>query len=457
EELIEGRISLYDESGRPCVLVDGFRAVSMSNVRRAGSSGGTRDLVYNVDWERTAPTVAPSAQPPLALAHLGKVAGAALEEVISLRGRSHLEAVMHAEDALAAAQIAAGLREIGVDGTFSADSLGIAPIMRTVFTRLMDKLAKRGLLTASNGSWTVTREFSTAAESAPSVLKDFLTSYPGHLPEALLCTSTCGEFGPIVRGEKDAVQVLFGGTNADLLDHFYGDGLFSSHWMVSIGTAVREAARSLPEGRGLRILEVGAGTGGLAAQVLPLLDRGLHSYTFTDVSAGFFSAANQKLAAFTEVEYKVFDLEKSPLDQDFEAGSYDFIIGTNVLHAVADVRATLKSLHELLVPGGTLMFMDVATPQLWTESVFGLTQGWWHLTDKDLRPEQPLMQRAQWEAALKEVGFAETLSLPGFQGPEGEGQIGILGRKGGEVVVETAVAEIPVETSWVIFADESGL
>ncbi|RYD17462.1 MAG: acyltransferase domain-containing protein, partial [Verrucomicrobiaceae bacterium] len=40
EELIEGRISLYDESGRPCVLVDGFRAVSMSNVRRAGSSGG---------------------------------------------------------------------------------------------------------------------------------------------------------------------------------------------------------------------------------------------------------------------------------------------------------------------------------------------------------------------------------------------------------------------------------
>ncbi len=40
EELIEGRIGLYNESGQPCVLVDGFRAVAMSSVRRAGSSGG---------------------------------------------------------------------------------------------------------------------------------------------------------------------------------------------------------------------------------------------------------------------------------------------------------------------------------------------------------------------------------------------------------------------------------
>lgn len=456
EELIEGRIGLYDEAGHPCVLVDGFRAVSMSAVRRAGASGGSRDLVYHVDWERSAPTVVPAPQEPVSLAQLRDVAHTALEEVIALRGRSGLESVMAAEDTLAAAQIASGLLEMGVSGGFCADSLGVAASMRTVFGRLMNKLAKRGLLTANGDSYTPTAEFAVAADSAPGMLKDFLTGYSGHLPEALLCTSTCGEFGAIIRGEKDAVQVLFGGTNADLLDHFYGDGLFSSHWMASIGCAVQEAARNLPEGRGLRILEVGAGTGGLAAQVLPLLDRGIHDYTFTDVSAGFFSAANQKLAAFPEVEYKVLDLEKPSADQNFDPGSYDFIIGTNVLHAVADVRATLKMLHELLVPGGTLMFMDVATPQLWTESVFGLTQGWWHLTDRDLRPDQPLMQRAQWEAALKEVGFAETISMPGLQGPEGEGQIGILGRKGGQSAL-TSVSELPVEASWVIFADESGL
>ena len=166
------------------------------------------------------------------------------------------------------------------------------------------------------------------------MLRDYIEKHPGHLPEALLCAGNCAEFGSILRGEKDAVQVLFSGIGAELLDHFYGDGLFTSHWLAAIAAAVSTAARSLPEGRGLRILEIGAGTGGLASQVLPLLERGLHSYTFSDVSAAFFSGAAQKLAAFPEVEFKIFDLEKSGTEQELEAGTFDFIIGTNVLHAV---------------------------------------------------------------------------------------------------------------------------
>ena len=458
EELIEGRIGLYDEAGHPCVLVDGFRAVGMTSVRRAGASGGSRDLVYNVDWERTAPTVLPASLTSVPLSQLRDAATTALDEIVALRGLTELQGVMAAEDDLAAAEVAAGLRAMGVkSAAFSVASLAVTPLMSTVFGRLMDKLTKRGLLTSKDGTYIPTAEFTTAADSAPAKLRAFLTEHPGHLPEGLLCTATCGELGPILRGEKDAVQILFGGSNTDLLDHFYGDGLFSSHWMVSIGKGVQEAARQLPEGRGLKILEVGAGTAGLAAQLLPLLDRGLHTYTFTDVSAGFFSAANQKLAAFPEVEYKVLDLEKPSADQDFEPGTYDFIVGTNVLHAVADVRVTLKMLHGLLAPGGTLFFMDVASPQLWTEAVFGLTQGWWHLTDRDLRPEQPLMQRAQWEAALKEAGFAETLSMPGLQGPEGEGQVGILGRKAGRAIIEAPAPEALLESSWVVFADEAGL
>src|SRR4029077_7919161 len=115
-------------------------------------------------------------------------------------------------------------------------------------------------------------------------------------------------------------------------------GLFTSHWLAAIAAAVTRAARSRPEGRGLRILEIGAGTGGLASQVLPLLQRNLHSYTFSDVSAAFFSGAAQKLAAFPEVEFRAFDLEKPGVEQGLAAGTFDFIIGTNVLHAVRDVR-----------------------------------------------------------------------------------------------------------------------
>ena len=349
---------------------------------------------------------------------------------------------------------------VSSEKAFTADSLGVAPAMQAVFDRLMAKLARRGLLTEKNGAFRATPAFAAAAEAATDALRQFIARHPGHLPEGLLCASTAAEFGPILRGEKDAVQILFSGPGAELMDQFYGDGLLASHWMACITSAVQEAARHLPEGRGLRILEVGAGTAGLAAQMLPLLERGLHTYTLTDVSAGFFPGANQKLSAFPEVECRVFDLEKPAGEQGFELGEYDFIVGTNVLHAVADVRMTLRTLHELLAPGGTLMFMDVATPQLWTEAVFGLTSGWWHLTDRDLRPHQPLLQRAQWEAVLRESGFAETASLPGLHGPDGEGQIAVLARKACEernVAPDAGLAEPPVESSWVVFSDESGL
>jgi hypothetical protein len=99
------------------------------------------------------------------------------------------------------------------------------------------------------------------------------------------------------------------------------------------------------------------------------------------------------------------------------------------------------------------MFTDVATPQLWTESVFGLTSGWWHLTDRDLRPEQPLLRRDQWESVLRETGFEEVGSLPGLVGLEGEGQIALLARKGWTPPNPALTAETAVESSWVVFAD----
>ena len=79
---------------------------------------------------------------------------------------------------------------------------------------------------------------------------------------------------------------------------------------------------------------------------------------------------------------------------------------------MADIRKTVGNLHRLLKPGGTLGFMDIANPQLFVEAVFGLTSGWWHLTDRDLRPDQPLIKREKWEEVLRDIGFAETISMP---------------------------------------------
>jgi acyl transferase domain-containing protein/NADPH:quinone reductase-like Zn-dependent oxidoreductase/acyl carrier protein len=466
-EYVEGELALYDESGKPCVHVDGFRAISLSGGRRSGAQGGNRNVLYHITWEKTHRGLRPEPLEPVPLGRLRDVAKEALDQVVAMRGAAAIENAMAAGDDLAAVQLARGLQKMaihsGCNGAFTADALGVVKPMRPVFERIINNLAKRGWLEKRNDGHHAASSFATAADSAEAMLRSFILSHSGHLAEAVLCSANCAELGSILRGEKDAVQVLFAGSSSDLLEQFYGEGLLTSHWLAAIAATVKEAAQHLPEGRGLRILEVGAGTGGLTSLVLPMLERGLHTYLFSDISAAFFGAAMQKLAGFPEVEYKVLDLEKPGTEQGFEAGSFDFVIGTNVLHAVSDLRSTLRHIHELLAPGGNLVFTDIANPQLWIEAVFGLTTGWWRFTDRDLRPFHPLLGRSQWDDVLRAAGFHETASLAGLVGSEGEGQIGLFARKPWHDVALTASSqtettrELPLESSWLIFADASGL
>src|SRR5205807_10584139 len=123
----------------------------------------------------------------------------------------------------------------------------------------------------------------------------------------------------------------------------------------------------------------------------------------------------------------------------------------------ADVRAALRNLHELLAPNGSLVFMDLATPQLWTEAVFGLTSGWWRFTDRDLRSVHPLLGRPKWEELLRETGFGETTSLPGLMGRYGEGQNVLLARKNDDAVAASeSIDQAPADKSWHELADDGG-
>jgi acyl transferase domain-containing protein len=85
----------------------------------------------------------------------------------------------------------------------------------------------------------------------------------------------------------------------------------------------------------MKILEIGAGTGGTTATILPALqsaygERMYLSYTYTDISSGFFPGAKQRFNAFPAMDYAVLDISKDPLEQGFEPETFDLVIACNV-------------------------------------------------------------------------------------------------------------------------------
>ena len=65
--------SLYImRQGKPCVLVDGFRAISLSGAGRSAASGSTRDLTYHVAWQRTPDESSRSDLTPLPLEQVAR-------------------------------------------------------------------------------------------------------------------------------------------------------------------------------------------------------------------------------------------------------------------------------------------------------------------------------------------------------------------------------------------------
>lgn len=141
----------------------------------------------------------------------------------------------------------------------------------------------------------------------------------------------------------------------------------------------------------LNVLEIGAGTGGATLPALKALggmDGSLpqfSNYDFTDISAGFFEKARQKLDAWGDlVTYRKLDIEVDPIKQGFEEESYDLILASNVLHATSQMKRTMTHVRKLLKPGGKLLLIELVQEKLTTTAVFGTLPGWW--IGKPLRP-----------------------------------------------------------------------
>jgi NADPH:quinone reductase-like Zn-dependent oxidoreductase/SAM-dependent methyltransferase/NAD(P)-dependent dehydrogenase (short-subunit alcohol dehydrogenase family) len=222
------------------------------------------------------------------------------------------------------------------------------------------------------------------------------------------------------RKDVDPLYKMFGQDN--LLMRYYDEDMK----MGSIPALLAEYLKVLRWSRcGLRILEIGAGTGGFTECVLRHLAPAgvgttIEEYLFTDLSPSFFAHAKERLGTWQDIlRYKKLDIGVDPAIQDFERGTVDLVVASNVLHATPRIQETLRRVHYLLKPGGQLLFLEgVRQETLWSNVSFSALPGWW-LGQEPIRRWCPYVPVAEWRKFLHNSGFSGVdLEFPSSLYPE---------------------------------------
>ncbi len=411
------------------------------------------DWLYEVDWQPQ-PRVDNSFMPdltelvdrvqplaaPLAVQHNLSSYAELLPQLEAFSLRYVVEAFKHLGWAPRSGQ------HISVDTL--AQQLGVIDQHRRLFDRLLEILTEGGQLRRVADEWEVVREFEDGAPAARS--KESMTRFPTSAELKML--DRCGpELAHALRGEVDPLQLLFPGGTFDAAEQLYHHSPSARTYNALVAEAIKSALANLPQGRTVRILEIGAGTGGTTASVLPGLPADCVEYVFTDISPLFVAKAQQTFAAYPFVRYQTLDIEHDPIAQGLRAQHFDIILAANVIHATADLRDTLTRVKQLLAPEGLLVMIEVNQPQRWIDLTFGLTEGWWKFTDHDLRPTYPLLSQAQWLQLLTDLGFTQVAALPQVDDDPAFAAQSIVLARAPLMVASQAAGR------WLICADEDGV
>ncbi|KAJ4370703.1 hypothetical protein N0V83_005224 [Neocucurbitaria cava] len=214
----------------------------------------------------------------------------------------------------------------------------------------------------------------------------------------------------IARGTMPALQVLL---KDDMLDRLYVEGVGFADGNLDLEPLVKQLAHRYPR---MKVLEVGAGTGGTTRSVLSALGDQYASYVYTDISAGFFEPAKAKFSQHVgKLSFKMLNIEKDPVDQGYDIGAFDMVIASNCLHATRSLNDTLSHCRRLLRPGGYLVLLEITSNHLPIQLIMGTLPGWWLGID-DGRVWQPTLSLDDWDKSLKATGFSgvDTSSTPSF-------------------------------------------
>jgi acyl transferase domain-containing protein/acyl carrier protein len=451
-DLLTVDLDLVAPDGSLIAQMTGLRLKRTSQLPGTQSAPFPPDWLYRVEWRsqgRIPERSVANALPPIELRDRALPFLAQALEQPEIRQYqtllSHLEAL--SLDYILAASAALGWQwepqsEFSTPQWLEAGA--IAPAQQALAAHLLHLLADAGILDAGISEGQVDRWRVVRVPDLPDPARrqaELCQQYPEAIAELTLLHRCGSQLAAVLQGQCDPLQVLFPQGDTSLLTQVYQD----SPGAALMNRLVQQVVQSAAKPAHLRVLELGAGTGGTTSYLLPLFDPATTEYVFSDLSPVFLQAARSRFQSYPFVQYTRLDIEQSPQAQGLTARSFDLIIAANVLHATRDLQTSLDQVKPLLAPGGSLILLESTQPLRWLDLTFGLTEGWWRFRDRARRPHHPLLSVSEWQTLLQQ-NFTTVAALPSPDSPPQ-----------GDLPQAVLIAQQPIQSrlQWLILDDRS--
>lgn len=265
--------------------------------------------------------------------------------------------------------------------------------------RLLEIIGQR-----QEGRWLLHKSHKTLnVEMAMSIAKE---TFPLSVVELEILEKSGIHLAQVLDGEMDPLQLIFSDNYGPTADYLYWGTGISKILNKCLSNLVRIIVDRIPSNQEIKILEIGAGTGGSTRELVPVLSDRSVEYYFTDISWALVETAKKKFKDYKFMYYQKLDIENPVNEQGYMNNEYSVIIAANVLHATEDLAMALAHVRQLLAPGGMLVLLEGTRKQAWLDLIFGLLPGWWRFHDS-IRGNYPLIGIDQWISVLRTSGFAD--------------------------------------------------
>lgn len=247
------------------------------------------------------------------------------------------------------------------------------------------------------------------SQSADEIMQGIMKNPRGFESSHQLIYNVGSRMADVLAGKVDGPALIFGDAkNRESASHFYGEFPFNKVYIQQMGNFLTKLADQLGllsqnnPNSPLRIMEMGAGTGGSTRVLAPMLaELGIPvEYTFTDLSPSLVAQAKKRFKQYPFMKFAVHDIEQPPAPELME--SQHVVIATNAVHATHSIEVSTQNIRKFLRPDGFLMLLEMMGTLHWVDVVWGTLEGWWLFDDGRTHA---IVNENRWEQSLLNADF----------------------------------------------------